>query len=64
MDKLTEDIVRKAERAVDTVLNNELPIPRCWREKVHVKQRREKVKQELAVKYGVIGPSVIKETSY
>ena len=60
MDEHLNNITRKAERAVEAVLNNELPMPRCQREKEHVKNKREKVKQELANKLGAVGPSQMK----
>lgn len=60
MDKLEEMIVSKAAKAVETVLNNTLPIPRCPKEKEHVVKKREKVRQGLANKLGAMGPSQIK----
>lgn len=60
MDELTKYVLVKAERAIETVLNNELPMPRCTREKGRCRELREKVKQELSVKLGAVGPSIIK----
>jgi len=60
MDELTNNVVTKAERAVETVLNNMLPMPRCNQEKAHVKKKREKVKQELAAKLFIVGPTQLK----
>lgn len=57
---MDEDVIIKAERAVETVLNNMLPMPRCSREKERCKKRREKVKEELAAKLGPVGPTQIK----
>ncbi len=60
MDKLEEMVVSKAAKAVEIVLNNMLPIPRCPNEKKHVITKREKVRQELANKLGAVGPSQLK----
>lgn len=60
MDKLEENVLAKAAKAVETVLNNMLPMPRCPREKEHVRNKREKIRQELANKLGVVGPSQLK----
>lgn len=60
MGKVIEDTVTKAVRAVETVLNNELPMPRCSKEKIVVKALREKVRGELANRLGPVGPSSLK----
>lgn len=57
---MDEEVIIKAERAVETVLNNMLPMPRCSREKEHVKKRREKVKQELSAKLFIVGSTQLK----
>jgi hypothetical protein len=60
MDELVRNALIKAERAIEAVLNNELPMPRCTREKGRCRELREKVKSELAVKLGAVGPSIVK----
>ena len=60
MDELVRNALIKAERAIETVLHNELPMPRCSREKGRCRELREKVKLELAVKLGAVGPSLLK----
>jgi hypothetical protein len=64
MDELTKSVLVKAERAVETVLNNMLPMPRCTREKGRCRELREKVKSELAYKLGAVGPQQIKSTEH
>lgn len=61
-NQLIDNVINKAAKAVETVLNNELPMPRCTREKGRCRELREKVKQELSVKLGAVGPSEIKST--
>ena len=60
MDDLTNNVVIKAERAVETVINNLLPLPRCAKEKARCIELREKVRKELSVKLGPVGPEEIK----
>lgn len=60
MDKLVDDIVVKAERAVQTVLNNMLPMPRCAKDKERCVQTREKVRSELVHRLGPVGPAQMK----
>jgi len=60
MDKLVHDTAVKAERAIQIVLNNELPLPRCPKEKARCIELREKVRQQLSVKLGPVGPGTLK----
>ena len=59
-DQSIQNIVHKAERAINAVINNNIPPETCKEKKMIAAMRKEKVVKELIVRLSSVGPGQIK----